>query len=594
MAFANQPRALRLIWQTNPALTAGLTLLTLLSAAIPAAEVWVGKLIVDAVVAALAARSAPSDLLAQVLPLVGLELALALAGILLAEARGLIQQLLGTQLINTINTAIIRVAINLDLLDFENATFYDRLQNARNEASFRSIRLVDMTFALLQNLLSLIALLALLLTFSPLITLLLFCATLPAFVARVAYSNAYYGFRINHTPEARRMLYIEELLTSDQSAKEIKLFGLGAPLLESHQAIFHTYARAEARLAYRRSVGGMVWGLIATGSYYVAYAWIVWRAAQGALSLGDMTMYLVLCRQAQNAFQEIVFGLNEIYEGGLFLENLFGFLNGASPAVTTGTRPLPQKIRTGVTFEGVSFRYPGSDTWALRNINLHIAPGEKLALVGANGAGKTTFVKLLTRLYEPTEGRILIDGVDLREYDRHELWARIGVIFQDFVRYQATVRENIGYGRIEALDDQQRLDAAAQRGGACELLAELPEGYETMLGHRFAQGRELSGGQWQKIALSRAFMRDSEVLILDEPTAALDAAQEYAIFQRFRDLTEGRMAVLISHRFSTVRMADRIAVLENGTLIELGSHEDLLERGGVYADLFLMQAEGYR
>jgi ATP-binding cassette subfamily B protein len=391
------------------------------------------------------------------------------------------------------------------------------------------------------------------------------------------------------------MNYLEHVLTVDSSVKEVKLFNLGEPLLKRYSDAFQVFFREDVDLARRRSIISVGLGVLASLSYYGAYAWIVFVTIAGAITLGSMTFYLTLFRQSQGAFQGLFSNITRLYEHGLFMDNLFTFL-ALQPQMTQAAQPVPvpPRLQRGIEFRNVSFRYPGRDDWALREINLMIAPGEKLALVGPNGAGKTTLIKLLTRLYDPTEGQILLDGVDLRDYDPDELHRRIGVIFQDFVRYQLTARENIGFGHIDHLDDVQRIDAAAQRGGADDIMAVLPAGMETMLGRWFEDGFELSGGQWQKIALSRAFMRDGEVLVLDEPTASLDAEREYAIFQRFRELTTGKIAVLISHRFSTVRMADRIAVIEGGRITEIGSHAELLQRGGTYARLFEMQAEGYR
>jgi ATP-binding cassette subfamily B protein len=396
-------------------------------------------------------------------------------------------------------------------------------------------------------------------------------------------------------PEARRMNYLEHLLTVDNTVKEIKLFGLGEPLLQRYTDLFWKFFREDESLARRRSLISLIWGLVASASYYIAYAWIIYAAVSSQITIGSMTFYLTLFRQSQGTFQGLFDSLNRLYENGLFMDNLFSFLK-LTPQMSRAAHPvaMPERFHQGLEFRHVWFRYPGREDWALRDMNLQIAPGEKLALVGPNGAGKTTLIKLLTRLYDPTEGQILLDGTDLREYDPDALRRRIGVIFQDFVRYQLTVRENIGFGQIDQLDNSQRVEDAAERGGADQVVAELPQGMDTMLGRWFEKGHELSGGQWQKVALGRAFMRDGEVLVLDEPTAALDAEREYEIFQRFRELTNGKIAVLISHRFSTVRMADRIAVIEDGHISELGSHAELLAHGGTYARLFELQAEGYR
>ncbi|HJZ47015.1 MAG TPA: ABC transporter ATP-binding protein, partial [Roseiflexaceae bacterium] len=432
--------------------------------------------------------------------------------------------------------------------------------------------------------------------FNPLIALLLFLATIPSFIAQNKYSKIQFRLLTWRAPESRRMNYLEHVLTVDNSVKEVKLFGLGEPLLQRYNDMFWKIFEEDEHLARRRSWISLFWGMVASVSYYGAYAWVIYEFIAGLIPIGTgLVFYLTLFRNSQGTFQGLFDNINRLYENGLFMDNLFSFLNlTPQMAIATRPRPMPGKISQGVEFRHVWFRYPGRDDWALRDLNLTIAPGEKIALVGQNGAGKTTLIKLLTRLYDPTEGQILLDGVDLREYDLDELRLRIGVIFQDFVKYQLSAKENIGFGQIDRLDDAARLESSAERGGADTVVAELPQGMETMLGRWFDKGHELSGGQWQKIALSRAFMRDGEVLVLDEPTSALDAEREYEIFQRFRDLTDGKIAVLISHRFSTVRMADRIAVIEDGQISELGSHAELLALGGTYARLFEMQAEGYR
>ncbi len=571
---------------------------TLLRAALPAAQAWAGKLIIDGVVDAIGRAPSAADFwtaLQPALPFLILEFVLVTAGAVLNQLRSLFEHVLHARLAHAINTAIIRKSLTLDLYFFENAEYYDKLENARREADRRALSILNDGFSLVQNAITLASFVALLLAFSPLLALLLLSATIPLFVAQTRFSELRFRLLTWRAPEARRMMYLERLLTNNESAKEVKLFGLGEPLLKRYHDLFWKFYAEDTALAKRRSAISVGFGVLTSLSYYAAYAWIVFRTVTGVITLGSMALYLTVFRQSQGTFQGMLQSMNALYESALFMSNLYGFL-GLEPQMKTSGAPLkvPRPIARGVEFRNVSFRYPGRVEWALCNVSVTISPGEKLALVGANGAGKTTFIKLLTRLYDPTEGQILLDGVDLREYDIDDLRLRIGVIFQDFVRYMMTAGENIGFGQIEALDDRPRIARAAEKGGADEVIATLPQGYDTMLGAWFERGRELSGGQWQKIALSRAFMRDAEVLVLDEPTSALDAAREYEIFQRFRQLTEGRIAILISHRFSTVRMADRIAVLENGELVELGTHHELLERDGVYARLFNMQAEGYR
>lgn len=604
-AFKNVPRALKMVWEAHTWGFVGMVVVTLISALLPATQAWVGKLIVDAVVQQLEAQAqtVPNSLsqvvevLRPALPYLLIEFGLIALSSIISQLRRLLDHILNAKLSNDINTSIIRKALSLELYYFEDATFYDKLQNARREANFRVLSIVNTGFLLIQNIITLISFAVLLLAFSPLITLLLFGASVPAFLAQMRYSQLTFRLLSWRAPEARRMNYFEWLLTVDHSAKEVKLFGLGESLLKQYQHYFWKFYKEDTKLAVSRSGISVIWGLVSSLSFYIAYAWIIVRTITRTITIGDMTLYLSLCRQAQGLFQGVFGNINQLYESGLFLDNLFGYLalqpNSALPGGKSNVR-IPKPIRHGIEFRNVSFKYHGSDKYALRGVNLHIAPGEKIALVGVNGAGKTTMIKLMTRLYEPTEGQILLDGVDLRAYDEDDLRDNMGVIFQDFVEYQTTVRDNIGYGQIKAIEDIPRILSAAERGGADEVAESLPKQYDTMLGRWFEKGSELSGGQWQKIALARAFMRDGAVLVLDEPTAALDAEKEYEIFQRFRELTEGKIAVLISHRFSTVRMADRIAVIENGAISELGSHEDLMRLNGTYARLFNMQAEGYR
>ncbi len=594
-AFANIPRAFALVWRADRRGTVGLALVTLLTALLPAAQAYVGKLIVDSVVAAINTGMTIEAGIAATLPFVLFEFGLIIVGSVSTQVRLYLDHVLNSRMSHTINVAIMEKAQDLDLRFFEDSEFYDQLQNARREADYRAMTTVDTTFSIVQNLITLASFAVILLTFNPLIALLLFGATIPSFIAQSHYSSLYFRLLTWRAPEFRQMRYLEYLLTVDSSAKEVKLFGLSQPLLSRYQDTFWHFFHEDTTLARKRSSISVLWGLLSTVTYYGAYAWIIWQTIAQTITLGDMTLYITVFRQSQMTFQGLFRSFSQLYESGLFLGNLFDFLH-LQPEMPRPAAPrsVPQPFQHGIQFHNVSFRYPGHEQWSLRDITMSIRPGEKLAVVGANGAGKTTLIKLLTRLYDPTEGCITLDGVDLRDYDPVELRQAIGVIFQDFVHYHATARDNIGYGQIDRADDAAVVAQAADRGGADEVIDRLPDGYDTMLGKWFAEGHELSGGQWQKIALGRAFMREGQLLVLDEPTAALDAAREYEIFQRFRELTAGKAALLISHRFSTVRMADRIIVLEQGRLIEEGTHHELLALGGTYAQLFNMQAEGYR
>jgi ATP-binding cassette, subfamily B, bacterial len=593
-SFTYTPQAVRFVWRTNRWAMVGLGLLTLAGALLPATQAWVGKLIVDGVVASIQSGQDAAQV-RKVFSYLLLELALFLLSAALNQGRRLIQQLIQLQLTNRIRAEIIRKALTLELAHFEDPDFYDRLQNARREGGYKPVELINDTFLIVQNMITLISFALLMLRFSPWLVVILLATSIPAFIAETRYSEQ--GFRLltRRAPETRQVNYLSRLLTEDTAVKEIKLFNLGATLLRRYTTLFDKFFQEDKTLALRRAAAGFSLGLITTLGFYGSYAWIVWRTVQGKISLGDMTLYLAIFRQGQSTFQSILSAMGNIYENNLFMANFFDFL-GLTPQMKLAPQPrkLPLPLSGGIEFRGVGFRYPESDEWALRGVDLSIRPGEKIALVGHNGAGKTTLIKLLSRLYDPTEGAILIDGIDIRELDPLQLHQRIGVIFQDFVRYHLPVRENIGFGQIDAMDDADRVIAAARKSGAHSVIEDLPEGYDTMLGRWFHDGHELSLGQWQKIALARAFMREAEILVLDEPTASVDAQTEYEIFQHFKALTEGKMAILISHRFSTVRMADRIAVIQEGRITELGTHEELLCREGTYARLFSMQAEGYK
>ena len=593
-SFKHTPQALKLVWEANPVATAGLAGLTVGGALLPATQAWVGKLIVDGVVAAMQGSREPEQLRAVFYYLV-LELILFLLGTGINHSRRLIQQIIQLQLANRIRAEIIRKALTLDMAFFEHPDFYDKLQNARREGGYKPVELINDTFQIVQNVITMVSFAVLMLRFSPWLVLILFATSIPAFIAETRFSEQ--GFRLltRRAPESRQINYLARLLTEDSAAKEIKLFNLGDRLLDRYTSLFAKFFAEDRALAVRRAAVGFALGLITTLGFYGSYAWIVWRTVQGAISLGDMTLYLAIFRQGQSTFQSILAAVGNIYENNLFMANYFDFLalEPRMPPPVPGKK-LPATLTSGIELRNVGFRYAESEEWVLRDINLTIAPGEKLALVGHNGAGKTTLIKLLSRLYDPTEGAILIDGIDLRDLDPLALRQKIGVIFQDFVRYHLPASENIGFGQIEAADCMDRIVDAARKSGAHAMIENLPDGYETMLGRWFHGGHELSLGQWQRIALARAFMRDAEILVLDEPTASLDAQTEYEIFRHFQELTEGKMAILISHRFSTVRMADRIIVIDRGRIVESGSHHELLRREGTYARLFSMQAEGYK
>ncbi len=591
----NTPQAFRLVWSASRGNTLISFGLTPISALLPAAQSWVGKMIVDSILGAINQSLDVNAGLRLVLPYVAAEFGLLLLGTVLNSIRYLSNSVLQSQLTNHINTLIIRKAISLDLQFFEDPVFYDNMQNARRRADSSALAIMNAILQILQQTITLVSLVALLVGFSPWLAVVVILAAIPNFISRSRFSEMAFRALTRRAPESRLLNYIETLLTSNETVKEIKLFGLGEPLLARYRQLFTAFFEEDREISRKNTIASFFWGLLSNLAYYGSYVWVILRALAKAITLGDMTMFLSVFRQSQNSVQQLLDSFNRLYESNLYLDNLLDYLK-IEPvlALPENGKIAPAPIQEGIQFNNVSFRYPGSEKMVLQNINLFIPPGESIALVGLNGAGKTTLIKLLTRLYDPTEGQILLDGIDLREYDLKTLHQRFGVIFQDYVRYQFSVRENIGFGQIEDLEDTERIESAAERGGADEVVAELPQGYETVLGRRWERGQELSGGQWQKIALARAFMRKAEVLILDEPTSALDAEAEYEIFLRFRELMAGRIAVLISHRFSTVRMADRIVVLSEGKIHELGSHAELMERDGAYARLFNLQAEGYR
>ncbi|MGB8634555.1 MAG: ABC transporter ATP-binding protein [Rhodanobacteraceae bacterium] len=593
--FRFSGRALELVWSTSRPLTVALALLTLAAGLMPAGIAWTGAQIVDAVVAA--SRQVAAGGNASLGPVVEWVI---LEGILVAALAGaqrglsLCQSLLRAQLGNRINEMILEKALTLELAQFEDSEFYDKLTRARREASSRPLSLVTRTFGLGQNLISLISYGALLVHFSPWAVAVLILAGLPAFFAETKFSGDAFRLFRWRSPETRMQMYLETVLAREDHAKEVKLFGLGPLLLDRYHRIFKTLYQADRDLTVRRDSWGFGLGLIGTIALYGAYAWVALTTVAGRITLGQMTMYLMLFRQGQSAVSAILSAVGGMYEDNLYLSTLYEYLETPVPAAT-GTALAGPKPEDGVRFENVSFTYPGADEATLHGIDLHIRPGESLALVGQNGSGKTTLIKMLTRLYKPDSGRILLDGLDLQEWDQTRLLERIGVIFQDFARYQMRVGENVGAGDVKHFEDADRWRQASDKGMASEFIDSLPAGFDTQLGRWFRDGRELSGGQWQKIALARAFMRsEADILVLDEPTAAMDAAAEATIFEHFRELAGDRIVILISHRFSTVRMADQIIVIQDGRIIERGNHESLTALDGHYAHLFSLQARGYQ
>ncbi len=585
-------RTLGLVWRSSRAATLALGILTLAISLLPLAVAYAGKGIVDGVVAGSRADT---------LHWVEIELAIVATQAIVQRTLGLVRQLLGARLALDINVAILDKARTLELRHFEDGQFYDSLTKARREASFRPLSVVTEGFQLLQNTLTLVGYLVLILRYSRWAALALLIAALPAAFVEMWFSRSAFRLRNWRSPESRQLNYLEYVLANDGHVKEVKLFGLGALLLGRYRALGEKFYREDRRLEVRRSIWALLLSLAGTATFYSCYGMMALAAALGRITLGNMTLYLVAFRQGQQAFQSVLSAFGGIYEDTLYMSNLFAYL--AIPTSEAARAHSDGQVRDeqGIRFEDVGFRYPlaadkqaEEPKWALRHVSFYIPKGQSVALVGQNGAGKTTLIKLLTRLYEPTEGRVLVDGRDLRDWDPEILRARVAVIFQDFNEYQFDVRDNVGVGSLPHLTEEPRIGRATARGGADEVIAGLTDGLKTRLGKWAHDGVELSGGQWQKIALSRAFMREeADILVLDEPTAALDAEAEHAVFDRFRSLSAGRTTFLISHRFSTVRMADRILVLEDGHISEDGSHAELLAANARYAHLFHLQAQGY-
>jgi ATP-binding cassette subfamily B protein len=607
---------LKMVWETHRGLTLTMVLLRLIRAFFPVAVLWVGKLIIDAVIAARNGAGA-----GHLWRLVTIEIGIVVAGDLLTRASTLVESLLGDLFSNYTSLRLMQHAATLDLYQFEDPAFYDQLERARRQTTSR-IGFLAQLLTMGQDTLTLITLGAALVAYSPWLLLLLIVSVLPSFLGETHFAALEYSLLFRKTPERRQLDYLRLVGASDRTAKEVQMFGLASWLVDRYRRLADRFFEENKQLSIRKSIFASALSLIATAGYYSAYVMILLRAIAGEITIGSLTFLATSFARSRDLVQRLLSSASDIYEQSLYLKDMFDFFEMRPSIVSKpGAATVPTRIREGFVFDNVGFRYPGSDLWAVRNVSFELKPGERLALVGENGAGKTTLTKLLARLYDPTEGKITLDGKDLRDYNLESLRRSISVIFQDFVRYDLRFDENIGVGEIHTVQDYLdsvpiqdgnatrdelatsngngasppgQIVSAAEKSLAATLLPRFTQGYQQMLGRRFEGGVDLSGGEWQKIALGRAYMRDAQVLILDEPTAALDARAEFEVFKRFSELVKGRMAIIISHRFSTVRMADKIVVLENGNIVEIGTHQELLQTDGPYSELFRLQAEGYR
>ncbi|MFN4015320.1 MAG: ABC transporter ATP-binding protein [Reyranella sp.] len=601
-ALRNLRPFLAMVWATSPALTASTITLRLIRALLPVATLYVGKLIIDDVVMLVQLPDKPATLQQWLdsghLNRLGLLLGAEFAVAVLADGLGRIVALLDGLLAERVSTSssvrLMEHAATLDLEDFEDAEFQDQLERARRQTSGR-MTLMSQLFSQAQDLVTVVSLAAGLIVFAPWLIVLLAVALVPAFLGEAHFNARSYSLDFGRTPERRELDYVRQTAASAETAKEVKIFGLNEFLIDRYRRLAASFYDANRRLALRRAGWGGLFTTIGTIGYYLAYAYIAWRTLTGEFSVGDLTFLAGSFRRLRTLLESLLSGFSSVAGQALYLDDLFSFF-AVRPEIRSPANPLPfpKPIREGFVFEDVGFIYPGAERWAVRHLSFTLKAGEVVALVGENGAGKTTLVKLLTRLYDPDEGRILLDGRDLRDYGLDQLRGSMGVIFQDFVRYNLPAGDNIAVGRIDARHDRNRVARAAGRSQADEVIARLPRGYDQMIGKRFKNGVELSGGEWQKIAIARAYMREAEVLILDEPTAALDARAEFEVFKRFKELSQGKTAALISHRFSSVRMADRILVLADGRVEAQGTHEQLVAQQGRYAELFELQAAGYR
>jgi ATP-binding cassette subfamily B protein len=590
-ALRNVPPVLRIVWQSGPVVVSLGLILRLVSSLLPLAALWITKLIIDAIVHAVSSHQPVNPVLWW---LVAAEFAVAIFGSFLSRTIDYLDALLADKYTRHISIRVMKHAAELDLTTYEDPVFYDRLERARVQATDR-LGMIQSIGRLVQQVITAASLSVSILLFSPWLLLLLIAGILPAFLGESHFAFLGYARNFRQTPIRRELDYLRVLGGSREAAKELKLFGLKDFLIGRFTRLSDDIYRENVDLARRRLIAGSFLSMIGTAGYYSAYVYVIWRTVTGSLTIGTLTFLTGAIMQASGNLQQIFSSLSSIADQALFLTDLLAFFEmQARIRSKPNALPAPRPIVRGFEFRDVSFRYPGTSRLVLNNLDLHLRACERVALIGENGEGKTTLVKLMTRLYDPVEGQVLLDGVDLREYDLDDLYREIGVIFQDFMRYEMTARENIAVGRIDQIDNLQLLRNAADKSLAREVIERLPRDYEQMLGRRFENGVDLSGGEWQKIALARAYLRDAQMLILDEPTAALDARSEFEVFQRFAELTAGKSALFISHRFSTVRMADRIVVMHNGRIAEDGNHDSLLNLGGRYAGMFEMQAANYR
>ena len=600
-AMRNLPPFLRQVWQTSRWLTLASLGLRLVRALMPVAMLYVGKLIIDEAVRLAGAGPMPplaeafsSGYLNTLLELLLLELAIAIGSDLLGRLINYADSLLSELFTNATSVRLMEHAAELDLEDFEDPDLQDKLDRARRQTMGR-MSLMSQLFGQVQDTITVISFAAGLIVYAPWLIVLLAIALVPAFIGESHFNTLGYSLNFSWTPERRQLDYLRQVGASVETAKEVKIFNLNRFLIDRYKLLAERFYKANRALARKRAIWGTLLAALGTLGYYAAYGYIAWRTIRGDFSIGDLTFLSGSFLRLRQLLEGLLTGFSQVAGQALYLDDLFSFY-AIEPEIRS--RPdaiaVPRPIREGFVFDNVGFRYPDAERWAVRNLSFHLQAGEVIALVGENGAGKTTLVKLLARLYDPDEGRILLDGRDLRDYDLDDLRANMGVIFQDFVRYHLSAGENIGVGLVEAMSDKERIRNAARRALADEVIDGLPAGYDQLIGRRFKTGVDLSGGQWQKIAIARAYMRDAQVMILDEPTAALDARAEFEVFQRFKELSDNRTAVLISHRFSSVRMADRILVLADGRIEASGTHEELMIEGGRYAELFELQAAGYR